>query len=309
MVVGVIFSSGRSQLRKPKVFAGSLATGIVPDTEYEPAPCWAPRADPQLCPLHHRTQEGGWPASLSFLGNGKAKDPTLSAFPLSPLSALFLGPQRLEEACEIPSGSSSFEQNQFGWFLFRFFLRVKLFWKESFGEADRVELRHKWHQVLEMFLFKHLSWIFNFFKILIDLDWHTNSQLWPVAFARAQVEITSWDNTIKTQSKLLLALFPFLRNSSPSREHLAVFLCRGILETEICGEVLQLRASYLSGIDESLLFLEGRRRGEYCRFSFICHIRWLTSLCDIPHCCFLHRATLRSPAFFSFQLKVPQRQI
>lgn len=59
MVVGVIFGSGRSQLRKPKVFAGSLATGIVPDTEYEPAPCWAPHADPQLCPLHHRTQEGG----------------------------------------------------------------------------------------------------------------------------------------------------------------------------------------------------------------------------------------------------------
>lgn len=43
----------------PEVFAGSLATAIVPDTEHEPAPCWAPRADAQRRPLHHRTQGGG----------------------------------------------------------------------------------------------------------------------------------------------------------------------------------------------------------------------------------------------------------
>lgn len=96
-----------------------------------------------------------------------------------------------------------------------------------------------------------------------------NGQLWPVAFTRAQVEITSWDNTLKTQSELLLAPLPFLRNSSPCREYLTVFLFRGILETEICGEVLQLRANYLSGIDESLLFLEGRMGGSAGLVSFV----------------------------------------
>ena len=44
------------------------------------------------------------------------------------------------------------------------------------------------------------------------------------------------------------------------------------MDTEICDEVLQLRASYFCRRDKSFLFLGGRENGEPGTFSLICQV-------------------------------------
>lgn len=72
-----------------KVLEGLLAITITPNNRGQYCARF-PTLIP-FCPLHHAFYQGtqgvGWPASLWFLGRGKATDSTLSTFSLSPLLA------------------------------------------------------------------------------------------------------------------------------------------------------------------------------------------------------------------------------
>lgn len=97
-------------------------------------------------------------------------------------------------------------------------------------------------------------------------------------------KVTSWNSIIKAYLKdswfLLLSASIFIVGKT------ALLLFREIFWKQICGKVLPLRANYFSRIDELFLFLEIRKNGEYCKFSFICHTKWPTS-CVILSCSFL----------------------
>ena len=75
-----------------------------------------------------------------------------------------------------------------------------------------------------------------------------------------------------------LRVFISLRKYLHCRENFALLLFREIFWKHICGKVLLLRANYFSRVVELFLFLEIRKNGECCQFSFICHTKWPTSL-------------------------------
>ena len=106
-----------------------------------------------------------------------------------------------------------------------------------------------------------------------------------------------------------LLVFTSLRKYLHCRENFALLLFREILWKHICGKVLLLRANYFSRVVELFLFLEIRKNGECCQFSFICHTKWPTSLVSSSAVLSLTKLHWLYPHFSLFIWRCPRRPI